>query len=419
MRYFLLPSLVLMALMVVTLPNVATAVSPPHPQRPAADDGAMVRAAASKIEHGGFIVETRADTFASYNSDQLFTPASVWKIGTAATALSILGADFRFKTECYQDQGGALYIKGYGDPFLVSEEIDLLADELQGKLRRPVTALFIDQSGFEPLPDAQWRGESNNPYDAGNYALAVNFNTINIFVSATGQVSSAEPQTPTLPMMKRLAKDLPLGRHRINISQEKEDVDEYARELILAKIFPGDKKIKPQQSVRRGPPAGSECIHTHYSSKVLSEIVESMLLYSNNFIANQLFLSCGAAIYGFPANWQKARAVMDNFLQKEIGINDKEYNLTEGSGLARSNKITARAMLKIVRHFTPHANLLPTQNGSRVKSGTMTGVYSYAGYLGDPTRPRPFVIILNQEKNTRDALLRLLEGYSPVPPVQH
>src|ERR671927_1777542 len=64
------------------------------------------------------------------NADKPFVPASVAKIVTAWLAMEVLGNDYRFQTRFYLDGDRVLYIRGGGDPFLISEELALLASEL-------------------------------------------------------------------------------------------------------------------------------------------------------------------------------------------------------------------------------------------------------------------------------------------------
>ena len=66
----------------------------------------------------------------SLNPDSALVPASVVKIPLAQVALTTLGEDFRFETHFYRNNNGDLLIRGLGDPFLVSEEIALIADVL-------------------------------------------------------------------------------------------------------------------------------------------------------------------------------------------------------------------------------------------------------------------------------------------------
>ena len=81
--------------------------------------------------------------------------------------------------------------------------------------------------------------------------------------------------------------------------------------------------------------------------------------------------------------------------------------LVEGSGISRKNRLTPGAIWHLLRAFAPYQNLLHGDNSILFKTGTLSGVYSMAGYL--PGRdPLYFVILLNQPKNKRDKILKIL-----------
>ncbi|MGH1538054.1 MAG: D-alanyl-D-alanine carboxypeptidase, partial [Gammaproteobacteria bacterium] len=66
------------------------------------------------------------------NSEHLYIPASTIKILTSLIALNHWGADYRFKTDFYFDPiANSLWIKGYGDPYLVSEELDIIVNKIK------------------------------------------------------------------------------------------------------------------------------------------------------------------------------------------------------------------------------------------------------------------------------------------------
>src|SRR6478672_10167055 len=76
------------------------------------------------------------------NADKPFVPASVTKIVTAWLAMEVLGGDYRFETRFYLDHNRVMYVRGGGDPFLISEELSRLAPELVaavGKSRSPAS----------------------------------------------------------------------------------------------------------------------------------------------------------------------------------------------------------------------------------------------------------------------------------------
>jgi serine-type D-Ala-D-Ala carboxypeptidase/endopeptidase (penicillin-binding protein 4) len=58
----------------------------------------------------------------------------VTKIATAWLAMEALGADYRFESRFYLDDKRVLYIRGGGDPFLISEELAPLAKDLVAKI---------------------------------------------------------------------------------------------------------------------------------------------------------------------------------------------------------------------------------------------------------------------------------------------
>ena len=84
--------------------------------------------------------------------------------------------------------------------------------------------------------------------------------------------------------------------------------------------------------------------------------------------------------------------------------------MIEGSGLARNQRSSAQAMMQILESFKPHADLLPEISGVLRKSGTLTGVYNFAGFIRRGDGLHPFVILTDQAVNNRAAILRLLDA---------
>lgn len=359
------------------------------------------------IANGGYILSKNGASIASSNADTQFIPASTLKIVTSLAALDILGPGFRFKTNFYLTEDNDLFIKGFGDPYLTSEEITIILGNLQQRGVSRINGIYLDASAFQLTQTTEGAGKSLNPYDAANSALATNFNTINFIKQDDGTIVSAEVQTPTLPMMQRLGKQLAAGEHRINITSNHKNMLIHTGELFRALQkrmgIAGDGPITVKHTPPHSPP-----IYTHFSSKTLLDIISGLMLYSNNYIANQIFLACGAQRLGYPATWEKSRSTFKTFLAG-LGFTAADIVMVEGSGLSRNNQITPAAMLKILHHFSPYAHLLASDKGRLIKSGTLTEVYSYAGYFQAEKNSSPFVLILNQKKNTRDKLLNLLE----------
>ena len=360
------------------------------------------------LDEGGIVVSHAGKVLYGHRSDETFVPASTLKIATALAAIHRLGLDYRYKTEFYVSPSGDLILRGYGDPYLVSEEWALITRALVDStvLPRPIRHLFLDVSAFEPLVEIPGIATSLDPYNAANGPLAVNFNTIHVRVEAGGRVRSAESQTPLTAVARRLGSKLRAGKHRINISRDRDVPVRYAGELAAAFLAESGHPVTGEILTRRIGP-GDRLVHTHYNSRSLAEVIEAMMLYSNNFIANQLLLTLGLEESGEPASRDKGVRVLRRFLLEEIGLDPADFALVEGSGISRRNRITAAALARVVQAFHPYRHLLTRQDGVLLKTGTLTGVYSLAGFLPSD-HPLPFVILLNQSKNRRDEVLRLL-----------
>jgi D-alanyl-D-alanine carboxypeptidase/D-alanyl-D-alanine-endopeptidase (penicillin-binding protein 4) len=120
-------------------------------------------------------------------------------------------------------------------------------------------------------------------------------------------------------------------------------------------------------------PEGLKPLYVHQQSRTLSEVAGQMLVGSNNYIANQLFLEIGAFRRGGPVSLGKSLEVAREILA-EHDLEDA-IHLEEGSGISRENRFTARGLATLLHDFAPHADLLRgTNGGSRYKTGTVAGV---------------------------------------------
>lgn len=370
-----------------------------------------IRKISRLVQNGSVILtDETGQRLIAINADKPLVPASIIKILTAMAAMDLLGEDYRFSTGLYTNDRGDLAIRGFGDPFLVSDEIRIIAQRLKNGGVSRVNRIMLDQSCFSDDLAIPGLSKTNNPYDALNGALVVNFNTIHVHRKISGQIVSAEPETPLTPLAMAKASAVPRGKtERINLSSQKADTDRYAGELFaaifreqgidLADTSPGDVIVD----------ATWREVYLHRNSRPLTDVLRGLLAYSNNFIANQVFLALPTAVGGdVPATMQQSRRLFENHIRKRLRIGRDKLVMVEGSGISRGNRMTANAMIAILEQFKPHAGLLDPKDGHPLKSGTLTGVYNYAGYLRTDRGLRSFVIMLNQGKNHRDAILRLL-----------
>ena len=183
------------------------------------------------------VMDAEGNELVAQNADEPFVPASVTKIVTAWVAMEVLGGDYRFQTSFYLDDNRVLYVRGGGDPFLISEELALLAPALVAAVgNKPLTGIVLDGSYYPSDLRIPGIEDSNESYDALNSALAVNFNTV-YAVRSGSKVHSGEKQTPITPLaISQFRARGPNGRGRISLSQEPTVSLKYAGELIAAFI---------------------------------------------------------------------------------------------------------------------------------------------------------------------------------------
>lgn len=362
---------------------------------------------------GGYIATAGGRIIASRNSDKAFLPASTIKLVTSLAALTTLGADYRFKTSFFLDKNRTLYIKGSGDPALTSDAVAAIATELVHHGVRTVGDIALDTSLFALDGKADGAENSANPYDVANGALAVNYNTVSIKVLKDGAILSGEKETPLLPIMTEIGKKLAPGNHRINpeafLTTGKLPASlRYSGELFRAMMIQQGIQVSGRITLAKTP-KNLRALYIHSSNTSVEDLVRSCLHYSNNYLANQLFLACGAESLGWPATWAKARKAMRIFIGATWPRHRKVITMIEGSGLSRSDRITPTAMIAVLDSFKPYAHLLKKKNGVPLKSGSLSDAHCYAGYFENGGRKDPFVIMLNQKENTRDRLLGRLQ----------
>jgi D-alanyl-D-alanine carboxypeptidase/D-alanyl-D-alanine-endopeptidase (penicillin-binding protein 4) len=364
------------------------------------------------ITNGGYIVEDGSNR-QRYRENELFVPASTMKLLTSLVALEFLGPEHHFETHLFLDGQKNLYIKGYGDPQLTSEILLEISKRLSDMGVRQLQSICLDDSAFDLRGETASEENSAKSYDAPNGALAVNFNAVSILINAKGRISSGEPQTPFLPLMREIGAGLAPGAHRLNINMlpsqpGKSSTLRYTGELFTAQLQKAGITIRHPWRIK-ATPSHLKPILIHQGGASLAEIIRDCLKYSNNFIANQLFLASGIHVYGLPATWEKSRQTFTKYTTTTLGIPKGHLVIMEGAGLSRQNRFSPAALIKVLKRFQPFAALLSQREAIPLKSGTLTGVYCFAGYFPRGEALIPFALLLNQTENTRNQLLKELQ----------
>jgi D-alanyl-D-alanine carboxypeptidase/D-alanyl-D-alanine-endopeptidase (penicillin-binding protein 4) len=325
--------------------------------------------------------------------------------------MEVLGGDYRFATRFYLDDKRVLTVRGGGDPYLISEELALLATNLIAAIgKEPITGIVLDASYYPSDLRIPGIEDTDEAYNALNSALAVNFNTI-FAVRNGNEVRSGEKQTPITPLaIKEFLRRGPAkGSGRISLSQDPAVSLQYAGELIAAFIEQAGGSVTGKITTGTAP-QGREPVYVHQQSRPLSEILVALLRASNNYIANQVFLEVGAHRLGGPVSLVKSLTVANQMLAAN-GLAGA-IQLEEGSGISRNNRFTARGLAKVLELFAPNAGLLRGHDGGMTKTGTMDGIRTLAGYADTKSHGRVrFVISLaSNDGEMRFRLLRAIKA---------
>ncbi len=409
-----------------------------------------------------------------FGAERALNPASTMKLVTTYAGLDLLGPAFVWNTEAYagaplvQDAlNGDLILKGYGDPKLTFENFWLLLRGLRARGVREIRGdLVLDRGYFssEDVDPSRFDDQPTRPYNTGPDALLVNFKAVTVqFVpdeeTRTVRVM-AEPLLPQVQLVNNLTLTdgacgdwiarLKLetqgnhGRARLAFNGTyARDCGERARSFSvldhrqyvlglfsqlwkeLGGVFVG--------GVRDGevPPAGRLLSST--KSQTLAEIVRDINKFSNNVMARQLFLTLGAVGAGAPATAEKSSRVIKQWLAGK-GLSFPELVLENGSGLSRIERISAKNLgqLLVSAFRSPvmpelMASLpLVAADGTmrkrlsgaevagqaHIKTGSLAGVRSIAGYVLDAQGRRVVVVFIVNHANAgsaqpaQDALLK-------------
>jgi len=237
---------------------------------------------------------------------------------------------------------------------------------------------------------------------------------VNLAWTVDGKLTSGELQTPLTNLARELGAQLtPRDEQRINLGDNPVAGLRQAQQLFQYFLKESGITVSDNDFYREAVTDEWTLFYQHLSSRSLRDNLDGLLRYSNNFIANQLFLTLGAQTSGYPATSAATRTVLQQQLAELYGDSfgsDPQFLLMlEGSGLSREQRVSGAGMMHILEVFKPYADLMPEAGGVLRKSGTLTGVYNFAGYIRGPAGLYPFVILTNQAVNSRAEVLRILQ----------
>jgi D-alanyl-D-alanine carboxypeptidase/D-alanyl-D-alanine-endopeptidase (penicillin-binding protein 4) len=401
--------------LVVMLPLALVAASPSHAQPTTGSEAELRRALDRILSEAGLenalwgvaVHDLTRDRSVYAHDDRVnHVPASNTKLYTTATALHLLGPDFRYRTDLFAAGPvvdgvlhGPLVVRGSGDPVLgprFSGDATLVFRQWADSLRaHGIRVVDGDIIGDDDIFDDQALGYGwswdDEPfwYSAEVSGLSYHDNTVDFAAVGTSagaparlswepasttymQVLNATVTTATGRVVEswergrsdnrlRVASSVPEGGvddESISVSNPTAYFVHVLRETLLGSGIavrgaPRDVDELPIRPQYDGP--GLVRVARH-ESEPLSNVVYVLNKRSQNLYAELVLKSVGAyagerPVTGSSAalSWRTARPVL-----AEAGIDTLSVQLVDGSGLSRQNLVSARATLALLRFMWNH-----------------------------------------------------------------
>ena len=348
------------------------------------------------------------------NVDTALNPASTIKLVTTYTALDMLGPTHTWPTQVYAigpvNDGvleGDLLIKGFGDPYLVLEDLWLLLGELRREGIRHIDGdlLLDDELYVSEATDADaFDGEGYRLYNVVPSALMVNFKSTDFILTHAPGSGVVEITTiPPLPNLKVTSRvKLVNGRCRGNSPQIIMDLSAHAaagNQVIFSGRLPAScREYKLSRSVlshdaytygafkllweqwggtiaggyRNAAAPTSAAPVMVWQSRQLGEIVRPLNKWSNNVMTRLLLYTIGAASGPSPVTRQAGIDALRAHLEG-LGLDISSLVVDNGAGLSRNARISAGLMIDLLDHAW-HSPVMPEFVSSMAiagKDGTM------------------------------------------------
>jgi len=390
----------------------------------------------------------------SVGADRALNPASSMKIITTYAALDLLGPAYVWKTELRSDGdsaqevlNGNLYLKGSGDPKITLEDLWLMLRRLRAQGVREIRGdLVLDGSRFaeEAHDPSRFDDQPTQPYNTGPSAYLLNFKAVYLQFIPDAAARTVrivvEPPLPQIEIVNRLrltegacgdwynrmrpetqgnadsARLTFSGTYALSCGEQG-----YSTSVLGHRTYAGAMFTRIWQelggtltgAVREGATPPQSRLLVSAPSESLAEIVRDINKYSNNVMARQLFLTLGAN--GAPATTASSVAAIRGWLaEKNFAM--PELVLENGSGLSRAERISARHLGELLLDAyaspvmpelmaslpvaavdgTMRRRLKNAQiaGQAHIKTGSLSGVRSIAGYVLDAQGNRVAVVFL-------------------------
>lgn len=422
------------------------------------------------LKHSNVGIEVRdaksGEIIAQYNKGVVVTPASVMKVITSATAFEVLGADTRLETKLVydgkiDDEGtllGNVYIIGGGDPTLGSDGIsgsqtafmDEWINEIKASGIKKIKGDIIvidDLFGYVGVEEKWLWEDFGTSYGPGTYGISIFDNLYTLYLSSDDkkiEILGTKPEIDGLVFENRL-KISPNGRKNFSVrglpfenkrvlngevpaNQKKistrSDIPNpglflgnYFKKSLKQVGVSTSGKVKTARDTSKKPKNYKVLAVT--KSATIEDMIKVLLKRSDNHYTEHLYQLLKLKNIKIDKYWQ------------DKGIDTKALVMEDGSGLSRGDYVSASVLTDILAYMNENypdfENLFPRggyegtvsdflepevfKGTARIKSGSMSGVQSYTGYVEKNGRKLIFTIIVNHWDGSRNKLKIEMEKF--------
>lgn len=380
---------------------------------------------------GVSVVKTETgETVFELNAQTGLAPASCQKTITSAAAMELLGPAYRYATTLGYNGtinngslNGNLILTGSGDPTLGSWRYDSTRNDQQfarligfakdkGISKIEGQLIGYNKWETETVPGGWIWDDMGNYYGSGTTSLNWHENQYDLVLRSGANIGDKVSIVETRPRLyevnlqsevKAAAKGsgdnaniylspysftgivrgtIPVDEKGFVISGSFPDPPLQCVALFESKL--DSAKMKPLSfatSTNEAP--AFETLGTLYSPS-LDSINYFFMKRSVNFYGETLVKTIAFEKTGIGST-DKGLAIIKNFW-KEKGIDPSALHMLDGSGLSPQNRVTVDALVKVLQFaksrpwFNYYYDALPLYNQMKLKSGTIGGAKSFAGY---------------------------------------
>ncbi len=412
------------------------------------------------------------EVIAEHRKYNVIPTASTMKLITSASAMEMLGPDFRFSTYLETDGQivdgvlhGNLYIRGTGDPTLGSQRVGnqmflykwVHAIRKAG-IRRIIGKVIADVSFFDAdAVNPQWIWEDmGNYYAPSIHALAYLDNTMNVQLrsAAVGSVAEVIKTLPEVPGIefenhircteitydgafvhgvpysnkRYLVGSVPSNRGIFGVQGDLPNPGLLLAQHFTCRLLEQGISVDSIASYITEADSRARTLLYEYQSEPLIRLLQEVNQESNNLYAEQIFRFLGSKS-GLPCTIHNS-ILVEQQCWKNRGINLKCNFIMDGCGLAPQDAVSANTFVEILTYMHKSKNreafltTLPTagETGTlkrfcdetplhgklQAKSGTTSRIKSYAGYFPLPNGEIAAFAVLVNNANAKSRVVQRL-----------